>query len=551
MHLKIKNLLKAIIFLIIGTFLFAIIQNVFMPKRVSSTKAYDAGKLAGFYNEEENSIDVLICSTSHASKGILPMELYETYGITSYNLSTSIQPIEATYYTLAEALNTQKPKVFIYDVSSLYFSSVEAQYWWFILDEMRMGPNKAALLREYKRSANGGNESKGELIFPLVKYHERWKELKADDFTVSMRSCRDYSKGGQINSAVEAAEISVEEMNLTADILIQSMEKSTYVYSGEKTGLAKEQQVLCNLEIPEKNIEWLEKIKALCDEHNVQLLAVKVPTVYMPQTYRSAWIEEKYRYMKTFCEAYGIAYYDLLYDTDIAFDWSRDTLDEGQHVNLNGARKVSADLGAYLMDHYDLMASYNEQWDKDLSLYQEVRKAATLELGQDFVSYIHMLANEYRDKMILISAANDMAAGLNGEEVDALRSLGLQADFGDALNKQTYIAVIEGGEVKYEASSDRQLSYGGTSEVSDTEYELYGSGWLTGSDASIKLDRKEYAYNPEAFNIVVYDDERDLILDSVSFGVYTGEGFKAERNNAKTNSFEENLERYITETKNQ
>ncbi len=548
MHLKIKNILKAITFLIIGTFLFAIIQNIFMPKRVSYTKAYDAGKLAGFYNEKENSIDVLICSTSHASKGILPMELYEAYGITSYNLSTSIQPIEATYYTLAEALNTQKPKVFIYDVSSLYFSSVEAQYWWFILDEMRMGPNKAALLREYKRSANGGNESKGELIFPLVKYHERWKELKADDFTISMRSCRDYSKGGQINSAVEAAEISVEEMNLTADILIQSMEKSTYVYSGEKTELEKEAQVLCNLEIPEKNIEWLEKIKALCDENNVQLLAVKVPTVYMPQTYRSAWIEEKYHYMKTFCEAYGIAYYDLLYDTDIAFDWSRDTLDEGQHVNLNGARKVSADLGAYLMDHYDLTAAYNEQWDKDLSLYQEVRKAATLELEQDFVSYIHMLADEYRDKMILISAADDMAAKLNKKDINALRTLGLQADFGDALNKQTYIAVIEGGEVKYEASSDRQLSYGGTSEMSGTEYELYGSGWLTGSDASIKVGRKEYAYNPEAFNIVVYDDERALVLDSVSFDAYMDGGYQAERNNSKTNSFEENLERYFIET---
>ena len=92
-----------------------------MPKRAPYTKAYDAGKLAGFYNEEEHTIDVLICSTSHISKSILPMELYEDYGITSYNLSTSTQPIEATYYILAEALKTQSPEVFIMMLGSKEF----------------------------------------------------------------------------------------------------------------------------------------------------------------------------------------------------------------------------------------------------------------------------------------------------------------------------------------------------------------------------------------------------------------------------------------------
>ena len=142
MRKYISMVFKTISFLIIGIFLFAMIQNILMPKRAPYTKAYDAGKLTGFYNEEEDTIDVLICSTSHISKSILPMELYEDYGITSYNLSTSTQPIEATYYILAEALKTQSLEVFIIDVSNLYFSSVEAKYWWFVLDEMRLGENK-------------------------------------------------------------------------------------------------------------------------------------------------------------------------------------------------------------------------------------------------------------------------------------------------------------------------------------------------------------------------------------------------------------------------
>ena len=78
--------IKSVCFIIIGVLIFGMIQVVFLPKRAPYTKSYDAGKLTGFYREEKNSIDVLISSTSHLSKGVLPMELYEKYGIKSYNL---------------------------------------------------------------------------------------------------------------------------------------------------------------------------------------------------------------------------------------------------------------------------------------------------------------------------------------------------------------------------------------------------------------------------------------------------------------------------------
>ena len=155
----IKRCVDIIVFFMIGIILFAAIQYILIPKRFSYVKSYDAGKLISYYTEENNSIDVLICSTSHASKGILPMEIYEKYGIRSYNLSTSIQPIEATYYLLSETLNNQDLKVFVYDVSNLYMSSSEKNYWLYVLDEMHMGKNKLALAREYKRSANNCDET--------------------------------------------------------------------------------------------------------------------------------------------------------------------------------------------------------------------------------------------------------------------------------------------------------------------------------------------------------------------------------------------------------
>lgn len=55
MRKYISMVFKTISFLIIGIFLFAIIQNILMPKRAPYTKAYDAGKLAGFYNNFSES----------------------------------------------------------------------------------------------------------------------------------------------------------------------------------------------------------------------------------------------------------------------------------------------------------------------------------------------------------------------------------------------------------------------------------------------------------------------------------------------------------------
>ena len=466
MRKYISMVFKTISFLIIGIFLFAMIQNILMPKRAPYTKAYDAGKLTGFYNEEEDTIDVLICSTSHISKSILPMELYEDYGITSYNLSTSTQPIEATYYILAEALKTQSPEVFIIDVSNLYFSSVEAKYWWFVLDEMRLGENKTALLQEYKRSANGGNE--GELLFSLLRYHERWKELRMNDFMGCLRGdIHDYSKGGQVNSAVSAADVTVGEMNLAADQLLESTQKIEYVYDAAGVNEKIEDHALYHSDIPEKNIEWLRRMKALCDENNIQLLAVKVPTVFMPQLYNSSWIEEKYHQVRTLCNEEGITYYDLLYDTDAGIDWETDTSDEGLHLNLHGAQKLSDNLGRYLIERYGLSPKRSEQWNRDLESYQKVRKVALLELERDFTSYLDMLANEFKDKTIIMSMANDGAVGLNEADIWTLRALGLQADFSET-DKNSYIAVIEGGSVKYEALSNRPLNYKGVCGESNT-----------------------------------------------------------------------------------
>lgn len=544
---KIQGCFRVFIFLVFGILILQILQAVFVPKWFVYTKWHDAGKLAGYYTEEKNSIDVLICGTSHASKAILPMELYEKEGIKAYNLSTSSQTAEVAYYMLCEALKTQTPKVFVYDVSALYKKSATKNNWMYALDEMHFGTNKIAFVQEYQRSAENCDESMKEMLLPIMRYHIRWKELEHQDFTVLFSDRHYYGKGGQINSAAADAELSVDGMNLIEAELLRDTKKAEYVYDGSADYEKEEENTLYSIRTPEKNIVWLEKMKALCDKNGIFFLAVKVPAMDLPQSYEAAWTVGKYNDMRSLCEKYRISYYDLQYDVDVDIDWSSDTLDQGRHLNLLGAQKVSAALGEYLKKQYELPDEHNEQWDRDLSAYQKVRGVAQLQLEKDFTAYIDMLANECRDKVILIAAADDMTEGLK-EDTGKLKLLGLQADFSNAFQK-SYIAVIENGTVKYEALSNRRLNYrGGVYRKEAVYYELYSSGWRTSPKASIMLADDEFVCNEkEGLNIVVYDGERKLVIDSVCFAPDAEEGYTALRNNARTNSFEVAFERYIIE----
>ena len=73
-----------------------------------------------FYEMEEDTIDVLFMGSSLAATSYIPQELYDRYGITSYNLASEKQSPVISYYWLKEALRYQSPKVLILDCYYLF-----------------------------------------------------------------------------------------------------------------------------------------------------------------------------------------------------------------------------------------------------------------------------------------------------------------------------------------------------------------------------------------------------------------------------------------------
>ena len=518
-HNILKKQLKSILFILIGFFLFLILHQLFIPKWYypnRTLKEQTARILTGIYDEPKGTIDIAFLGTSHMIYGVAPMELYEKHGIKSYNLSTPSQPLHVSYYLFKNLLKEQKPKLLVYDASSLFTERCWELSWRYVLDYMPFSINKYEAAREFTNNFN--DITLLEALSPIYNYHSRWASLEKIDFTDFRRNNHLYTKGGVLNSEQIPAP-TVNEMNASAPPAFISVDM----------------------------VNWLLKLKTLCEENDVELLVTKVPSIQLPAVYDSAWTRPRSDEVRRICEEKDIPFFDILYDMHNPINPTTDFLDGGRHMNFLGTQKVSNILGDYLVNHYTLDTTRLPMWDKDLQTYQKVRNVALLQLDFQFESYLSRLKDCFSDKTIFISASDEMSSALSDKEKERLKALGLQTNFSDCYRK-SYLAVIENGTVIYETSSDDKLSY--SSEITGTNipYSLVSSNYNTGSCAEIVINNTNYARNTRGFNIVVYDTDTQMVLDSVSFDTFDP-AHTVNRDNTSTLQYLQEFEYFMIENK--
>lgn len=545
--LVIRNLLKAVIFVCSGFGIFLLTQNIFIPKWYFPDTVIPDEKetrvLKGIYEEEKDTIDVIFAGTSHAEFGIYPMEIYGNYGITSFNVSTSVQPLEVSYYLLKEAIKTQNVKVFVVDVSSLLFGSTkDERIWRYFSDTMPFSFDKIEFAKDFTEVTGVGNIY--DKIFPLLRYHDRWKQLYTRDFTDFYRNNHIYSKNASISSNIGSSSLTADEMNLVVNELAERSNRTDTTFVGEELYENRSDNLLYGVNVPEYNLGILLKIKELCEQNKIDMLLIKVPTVYYPQYYGSSWTIQRSEVVKALCQENNIDFFDMLYDIDSGINWFEDSKDGGIHLNYKGAVKISSILGQYLKEHYGLEEKHLDQWDKDLETYKKVKRVAELQTETDFVRYLNRVANDYCDKTVYIVASDDMSMGLSEEDVNALRNLGLKADY-TSMYRDGYIAVINDGHAQYETYSNQYVEYRDQLKNGTTAY-LCSKGWYCVSDASIIINDKDYSMKGRGLNIVVYNEQLDMVWDSVCFDT-CAESHTGYRNPDNTLYYLQQYENYLIE----
>ena len=307
-----KYILRSTLFLLIFAVLFLGFTHLMVPKTNTAEAGIHDPWAKGFLAEPENTIDVLVLGDSELYSCLVPLQIWEEHGITTYTCGTSDQKLYQTESYLSRFFETQSPKLVILETNVLY--------------------------RDY--STTDRIPHAFEEFLPLLRYHDRWKNLTTEDLTQPIRFTGIQRDKGYLY--------------LTD---IQPADPTGYMaYTDEIDPISS------------KNKEALEKIYAFCQEHGAQLLLLSSPST-------ANWDYLRHNAVQQLAWDMEIGYIDTnLMPNEIPIDWSLDTRDGGDHLNHDGATKLTLWVGNYLHDTGLFTDKRSDSayapWNEDLANFQ-------------------------------------------------------------------------------------------------------------------------------------------------------------------------------------
>lgn len=334
-----KKLIFSICIVLLTALLLTFAQMLVMPKYMSSSR--DGALIAEYYNEKTNH-DVIFIGDCEVYECFTPPTLWQEYGITSYVRGSAQQLIWQSYYLLEETLKHETPKAVVFNVLSIKYGEPQSEaYNRMTLDGMKWSSSKTQSIY----ASMTEEENFLSYVFPLLRFHSRWSELTSEDWQYLFSRDTVSHNGYLMQTAISPK---------TSD---------------------REGRPLANYTLPEIGFEYLEKMRALCEEKGVEFILIKAPT----NNWKYYWYDQWDAQIVAWASEKNVDYYNFIpLDEEIGLDWSTDTYDGGVHLNVYGAEKLTSYFGNLLVEKHGLTdrrgdAELNAIWAEKLAFYQKQR----------------------------------------------------------------------------------------------------------------------------------------------------------------------------------
>lgn len=355
-----KNFFKSIAFLLI------LILTVGKMYSVLAWKDTTGGYLSSVQqlrNTPENTIDVVFSGSSHCYCSIYPEYLWEEYGYSAFDMAVSGQDKVSNYYCLLEMLKTQSPQVIFVEMYALLYEgySQEGNAYRNMLS-MKDSLHRVKMIQEI---VDKEQQTDYLLRWPII--HTRYTELTRYDFEQYAPSI--YGRGaGWTWSQGSGAE------------------PTPALLCGRSTALS------------EENRQWLDRLLRLKEEKNIDIVFFVAP---MQVTDESQAVFNGAAEYVTAAGANWIDCNKLFEEIGLSTDTD---FDDSMHCNAYGAKKITAYMGKYLQQYYDLEDHRGGEnykvWDQSLQLYRHCEAAQYLE-QMDMESYLQSVADLEGMKIIV------------------------------------------------------------------------------------------------------------------------------------------------------
>lgn len=329
--MKIKKQIKYIfgtaVFLAIAAVLLTLTTYVMRP----TDKDFFRARVAGFYAEDRDSLDVVGFGSSALYRYLNSPLLWKQQGITSYGIATAAQPVYVIPSLIDEVKKTQSPQLYIIETRRFTDTDnevIKENRLRQIADNMKVSWNRFKMVTELTE----GFEDRLSYGFDLIKYHGNWENLTEESWEYLFNAKEHPLKGLSVNSRHKIL---------------------SYLDVKDITG---------EIPITEKSEKELREIIEKCKKENLQVLFVATPWQVTEEEH------QKDNYIKRIVEEAGFRFLDgNYYAEEMGLEYNVDFYNP-KHTNAIGAAKFTTYLGNYIREHYDIKTDHSEEvaasWDK-------------------------------------------------------------------------------------------------------------------------------------------------------------------------------------------
>lgn len=299
-------------------------------------------RIDGFYNEQKNSIDVVLFGTSEVYAGYSAGLAYDKFGFTSYPFVIDGNHASLMKSQLIEINKTQNPKLvaievnqFLYADDKILNDDVNVRRY---VDNMPMSINKIAT------AFSLDFDNKLSFAFPFIKYHSNWQDLEGgyDRFKNKL-------------------------MSFGKPTLLKGMATFTgqFPNEGENVDITGDNTKKPLTELTKKHlVDFLE----YCKKNNIDnIVFIRFPhRVKEGESYDTF---ARANTLKEIVESYGFDYHNFDENiNEIGLDMENDYYDN-DHLNIYGQIKMTEFLGNFFTKNYDISPSVlsdkaKNDWEK-------------------------------------------------------------------------------------------------------------------------------------------------------------------------------------------
>lgn len=410
-------------------------------------------KYREFY-ENPGDYDVLFTGISHMQVGVSPMELWNDYGIASFNLAEPGTRIPYNYWVIKSALEYSSPRLVAVDVRRIGSNDLgEQRLLHTQFDRMPLSLTKIRAILDLYQSW----DDRIEMLAPFTVYHNRWSELGEADFPPL-----DYRPDKGASHWDERLQVAVPG------------EYEIIPETEKKTGDG-------------DNIAYLRKIIEMCQEKGIEVLLVNIP--YPPYNTEQQLYENG---VADIAEEYGINYINFLHIDGIV-NYNTDIYDVG-HLNDSGMKKTTAYLGNYIRENYDIPDRREDpaydRWKDDYVAYTDY-KFEMLERRDGADTYLNLLADKNIHCCIYVKKESSILTDYRFRELIQNVLLGGELErFQEAADQgEDYLLIVDRGE---EAFTEFVGSSSGGEE--ESSFGMVSFGRDDNGNPYLKIDYSEWNY---------------------------------------------------------